>query len=258
MTYFVQPGSIVRKIWGKSDTILFIFSGAAAEFALNKAVDWLYYTGRLPADPIGRLFSTVSYARQIVFASEEDAFQAIDKITAIHGGVEKSRGAKIPDWAYRDVLFMLIHYSIAAHELLEEKLTGKEKEDLYTIFLRIGERMQIPHLPQSYAAWLPVREQHLKNDLALSRYTTDLLRQYKKNLGTFRYCVMKEGQRLVVPKTVLQLLSFRKFSFLTPIVPIYKLSRRVKLDWLIKELLLPQAYKQQIRALDVITTKTSN
>lgn len=258
MKHFVQPGSIVRKIWGKSDTILFIFSGAAAEFALNKAVDWLYFTGRLPADPIGRLFSTVSYARQIVFASEEDALKAIDKITAIHEGVEKSRGAKIPDWAYRDVLFMLIHYSIAAHELLEEKLTETEKEEIYTIFLHIGERMQIPDLPQSYAAWLPVREQYLKNNLALSRYTTDLFRQYKKNLGTFRYHVMTEGQRLVVPKTVLQLLHFRKFSFLTPIVPVYKLSRRVKLDWLIKELLLPQAYKQQIRALDVTITKTTN
>ncbi|MEJ7663471.1 MAG: hypothetical protein WKG07_29945 [Hymenobacter sp.] len=39
--------------------VLFIFAGAAAEFALNKAVDWLYFTGRLPADPLGRLFSTV-------------------------------------------------------------------------------------------------------------------------------------------------------------------------------------------------------
>jgi hypothetical protein len=140
----------------------------------------------------------------------------LTKITAIHDGVEKSRGAKIPDWAYRDVLFMLIHYSIAAHELLEQKLTAAEKEDLYAIFLRIGQRMHIPDLPSSYQAWLPVREQHMQNDLARSRYTTDLFRQYKKSLGVFRYHVMKEGQRLVLPETVLQLLNFRKFSFLTP------------------------------------------
>jgi hypothetical protein len=31
----------VRKIWGSADTTLFIFAGSAAEFALNKAVDWL-------------------------------------------------------------------------------------------------------------------------------------------------------------------------------------------------------------------------
>src|SRR5690349_24374121 len=73
MELFVQQDSVVRKIWGKGDTILFIFAGAAAEFALNKAVDWLYFTGRLPADPLGRLFSTVSYARKIVFSEYNDA-----------------------------------------------------------------------------------------------------------------------------------------------------------------------------------------
>ncbi len=254
MEYFVQPHSIVRKIWGKSDTILFIFAGAAAEFALNKAVDWLYFTGRLPADPIARLFSTVRYAREIVFAPKEEAEKAIDKITAIHAGVEKSRGAKIPDWAYRDVLFMLIHYSIAAHELLERKLTALEKEELYQIFLRIGQRMQIPGLPLTYTDWLPVREKHMQTDLARSAYTDDLFLQYKKNLGTFRYRVMKEGQLLVVPKKVAALLHFRKFSFLTPVVPVFKWSRVVKLDWLIKALLLPSAYKEQIRALDITTT----
>src|SRR6185436_11011741 len=100
-------------IWGKSDTILFIFAGAAAEFALNKAVDWLYFTGKLPSDPVGRLFSTVSYARKIVFSSLEDANKAIDTIRNIHTAVEQKRGAAIPDWAYREVLFMLIYYSIA-------------------------------------------------------------------------------------------------------------------------------------------------
>src|SRR5215213_3734836 len=127
MEYFVAKRSIVRKIWGKSDTVLFVFAGASAEFALNKAVDWLYFTGRLPADPLGRLFSTIGYARQIVFSEKEAALRAIDKMRAIHSAVEANRGATIPDWAYRDVLFMLIHYSIASFELLERKLTAEEK-----------------------------------------------------------------------------------------------------------------------------------
>ncbi|HEV7333677.1 MAG TPA: oxygenase MpaB family protein [Flavisolibacter sp.] len=254
MEYFVQQGSIVRKIWGKSDTILVIFSGAAAEFALNKAVDWLYFTGKLPADPVGRLFSTVSYARQIVFASRYDAEKAINKITSIHAGVEKARGAQIPDWAYRDVLFMLIHYSIAAFELLERSLTPAEKEELYAVFLRIGERMQIPGLPSSYRAWLPVREQHMQSDLVRSRYTQDLFMQYKRSLGSFRYHVMKEAQILVIPQRVRQLLKFRKFSLLTLVVPWYQLSKRLKLDGLVKALLLPREYKKQIRALDISTS----
>src|ERR1044071_6736575 len=105
---FAEENSIVRKIWGKSDTVLFIFAGASAEFALNKAVDWLYFTGRLPADPLGRLFSTVSYSRSIIFSKKRAALRAIDSMAAIHAGVENKRSVRIPDWAYRDVLFMLI------------------------------------------------------------------------------------------------------------------------------------------------------
>src|SRR5688500_6427639 len=131
---YVHTDSVVRKIWGKADTILLIFAGAAAEFALNKAVDWLYFTGRLPADPVGRLFSTVSYAREIIFSSTENANKAIDQMNDIHSAVENARGSAIPDAAYRDVLFMLIHYSIAAHEALEQKLTAGEKEEVVSVF----------------------------------------------------------------------------------------------------------------------------
>ncbi len=87
MEYFVDKSSVVPKIWGKGDTILFIFAGASAEFALSKAVDWLYFTGRLPADPLGRLFSTVSYARTIVFSEKDAALRSIDAMAAIHAEV---------------------------------------------------------------------------------------------------------------------------------------------------------------------------
>src|SRR5215203_5054857 len=171
MEFFVRKDSIVRQIWGKGDTILFIFAGASAQFALNKAVDWLYFTGRLPADPLGRLFSTVTYARVIVFAEKEGAHRAIDKMRAIHSAVEKNRGATIPDWAYRDVLFMLIHYSIAAYELLERKLTASEKQDVYDVFYRLGKRMQLKDLPDNYSDWLPVRDQHLETNLEKTNYS---------------------------------------------------------------------------------------
>ena len=176
MEYFVAEHSVVRKIWGKGDTILFIFAGAAAEFALNKAVDWLYFTGKLPADPIGRLFSTVCYAQQIVFAPKEDALQAIDRISAIHSSVEKMRQSQIPDWAYRDVLYMLIHYSIAGYELLEQKLSPAEKEEVFDVFYRMGRRMNLTGLPANYNEWTTSYAEHLKNDLQKSEYSIDLLR----------------------------------------------------------------------------------
>ena len=73
MKTFVDDTSIVKKIWNTTDITLFIFAGAAADFALNKQVDWLYFTGKLPGDPIGRLFSTVKYARYIIFKEEKEA-----------------------------------------------------------------------------------------------------------------------------------------------------------------------------------------
>jgi ER-bound oxygenase mpaB/B'/Rubber oxygenase, catalytic domain len=248
---FVHKNSIVREIWGNADTILFIFGGAAAEFSLNKAVDWLYFTGKLPTDPLGRLFSTVVYAQQILFLDEESALKAIDKITAIHQSVEQSRGMEIPAWAYRDVLFMLIHYSIAAFELLERKLTEAEKKEVFEVFFRVGERMNLKGLPKSYQDWLSVREHHLQENLVNSTFTLDLYKQYKKHLGLLRYFILLEGQKLVVPSHVKKLLGFSNISILPVFLWFYKIAQKINFDKLLKSALLPSAYKQQILALDM-------
>ena len=250
---FVKENSIVREIWGKSDTILFIFAGAAAEFALNKSVDWLYFTGKLPNDPIGRLFSTVEYARKIVFTSLDDANNSIDTIRKIHTAVENKRGFPIPDWAYRDVLFMLIYYSIAAFELLERKLSDEEKEEVYNVFYRVGERMGVENLPKNYLDWLPVRDSHIQQNLEKSDFTEDLFKQYKKHLGTVRFKVLVEAQKLVIPERVKNLLHFSDFSLISPAVPLYKISKLMKMDWLLKSILLPSEYKNQINRLNVFT-----
>lgn len=251
MEWFVKQDSIVKKIWGSADTILFIFGGAAGEFAVNKAVDWLYFTGRLPADPLGRLFSTVSYARHIVFSKKETSNAIIDKMRAIHTAVEENRGYRIPDWAYRDVLFMLIHYSIASYEVLYRKLSETEKEEVFDVFYRVGVRMGLAGLPCNYHEWLPVYEQHLSQHLLKSNYTDDLYKQYKKHLGAFRLRILKEAQILVLPPRVNKLLELGNFSLLTPVLPIYKLSRKVKLDWWLTSIILPRAYKRQIKQLNV-------
>ncbi|HEY0680169.1 MAG TPA: oxygenase MpaB family protein [Chitinophagaceae bacterium] len=252
MEFFVSKHSIVRTIWGKADTVLFIFAGASAEFALNKAVDWLYFTGRLPADPLGRLFSTITYARLIVFSEMEGANRAIDKMSAIHSAVENARGSKIPDWAYRDVLFMLIHYSIASYELLERKLTAEEKEEVYNVFYRVGDRMGIPGLPGNYNEWVMMRAAHLQNDLKKTEYTTDLFKQYRKHLGALRYKILLEGQILVVPRRVNELLRLGRFSMMRAVIPVYKVMRFLRLDWFLKSMILPDDYKKQIRELDIV------
>lgn len=250
MALFVSKDSIVRKIWGKGDTILFIFAGASAEFALNKAVDWLYFTGRLPADPLGRLFSTVSYARQIVFSDFHKALYAIDKITAIHKGVEADRGAKIPDWAYRDVLFMLIDYSIRSFEVLERKLTEVEKAEVFDVFYRVGMRMEITGLPQNYKDWQIMREKQLNEDLLFSDFTGDLYKQYKKHLGTFRFVLLKQAQVLVAPWQVQHLLKLGTIRYLTPVLKAYRFASFLGLDKTLRKVILPKKYKSEIRNLD--------
>jgi hypothetical protein len=254
-TYFVEKGSIVRKIWGRADNLLFIFAGAAAEFALNKAVDWLYFTGRLPADPLGRLFSTVTYSRLIIFSEEHEALRSIDKITAIHQGVESARGMQIPEWAYRDVLFLLIDYSIRSFELLDKRLTLIEKQEIFHVFRRVGVRMRLSRLPFDFNDYVWKREEHLKKDLQSGSLTIDLYRQYKKHLGYTRYVLLKQVQMLLVPAVVAKKLRFSNFRWLLPGLYMYKIIRFSKSAYYFKGQLLPAGYKAQIQDLDLSETE---
>jgi len=248
--HFVEKVSIVREIWGKADTILFIFAGASAEFALNRSVDWLYFTGRLPADPLGRLFSTVAYSRKIIFSEQDAAVKAVDNITAIHKNVENSRGSSIPAEAYLEVLFMLIDYSIRAFELLERRLSSSEKIEVFDVFYRVGARMGLTGLPKTYAEYLAMRERQLAHDLYQSQFTTDLYRQYRKHLGAPRYRVLRQAQVLVAPADVRRKLSLGKIPWLLPALYLYKFLRLLKLHNLLKTAILPRAYVLLVRELD--------
>jgi hypothetical protein len=251
-TYFVDKDSIVREVWGKADTILFIFAGASAEFALNKSVDWLYFTGRLPSDPLGRLFSTVAYARRILFSDYDGALRAIDQITTIHKNVEAGRGMRIPDEAYLDVLYLLIDYSIRSYELLERKLSDSEKAEVFEVFYRVGKRMELVGLPVSYQDWLIKREEQLTSRLICSDFTFDLYGQYRKHLGFIRYWILKQAQLLLVPQQAKKLLRLGNIHWLSPIVFIYKLFRLVNLQNILKNAILPPAYVAQVQAMDRI------
>jgi ER-bound oxygenase mpaB/B'/Rubber oxygenase, catalytic domain len=248
--FFVTKNSVVRKIWGQADTILFIFAGASAEFALNQSIDWLYFTGRLPSDPLARLFSTVGYARKIIFSENDAALQYIDQITAIHKGVEAARGANIPAGAYLAVLYLLIDYSIRSFELLERKLDHNEKREVFEVFHRVGKRMELACLPDNYDDYVEMRKKQLIENLYYSRYTPDLYKQYKKHLGAIRYLVLKQAQVLVVPGEVIKQLSLGRVRWLLPVLYIYKFLRLLKLQNLLKYAILPPGYAKKVMALD--------
>jgi hypothetical protein len=116
----------------------------------------------------------------------------------------------------------------------------------------VGERMGLNGLPTSYKEWLVMRAEHLEQDLVKSDFTIDLYKQYKKHLGPVRFKLLIEGQILVVPQKVNELLELGKFSLLTPVLGIYKITRLVKLDWFLKSVILPKEYKAEIKQLDVI------
>jgi hypothetical protein len=247
---FVDHRSIVRTIWGNPDLVLLIFAGSAAEFALNRAVDWLFFTGEIPRDPIGRLFSTVRYAQEIVFVDEETARRTLDRINARHASVEHEREQTIPDWAFRDVLYMLIDYSERAYALLYRPLSQSQKSDLFEVFLRIGEALRVSNLPGSYADWLLDRRLHLVRDLTYSKHTAMLYRAYRKHLGIWRYYLLLEVQALLAPSEVRRLLRLNSNPLISGMAQAYGLIDSVNLQSLVHTLLIPPRYWSDVRQFD--------
>lgn len=252
MSDFVERNSIVRRVWGDPEMILLVFAGAAAEFALNHAVDWLFFTGRLPADPLGRLFSTVGYAQEIVFADEATARRTLDRINAAHAGVERARGERIPEWAYRDVLYMLIAYTKRAYELLERPMTIEEREEMFAVFRRVGEGLHIPGLPTTYAAWRIDRERHLRRDLAYGDGTARLYDAYRQHLGRLRYELLRNLQAVLVPADVRKLLRLSSFEGQLPLayaISAYSFFDRQRLRPYVQRVLVPPRYLDDVRRL---------
>ena len=247
---FVSRGSIVRRIWGDPDLVLLIFAGSAAEFALNRAVDWLFFTGKIPQDPIGRLFSTVRYAQEIVFVDEERAMQTLGRIDTQHALVEQERRQTIPDWAYRDVLYMLIDYSERAYSLLYEPLSKAQKSELHEVFLRIGNELYIPNLPSTYDEWRRDRRKHMVRDLVYSKHTAKLFRQYRRHLGWWRYQLLLEVQSVLVPEHVRRLLDFRSNKLISGLVGTYGIITGGHVRSLVHGLLIPPRYWSDVRAFD--------
>lgn len=250
MADFTSRRSVVRRIWGDADMVLLIFAGSAAEFALNRAVDWLFFTGKLPADPIGRLFVTAGYSQHIVFADEVTAARTLAGIRAAHEAVERKRGEAIPDWAHRDVLYMLIDYSERAHELLAGPLTAAEQRELYGVFHRVGTGLGISALPATYRKWRTDRERHLRRDLARGDGTVALLAAYRDHLGEWRYRLLLWIQSILVPGHVRALLRLRTAPWLRPLMHVYPLLVRAGFRPLVRRLLVPSKHLDAVRRMD--------
>jgi hypothetical protein len=146
---------------------------------------------------------------------------------------------------------MLIDYTIRSFELLERKMTEGEKVEVFEVFLRVGARMGLRGLPESYGAWERMREDHLEQNLVRGELTKDLYGRYEKSLGAFRYRILLGGQALLAPVRVRRLLSLKGGWWMAGVVFFYKVARVMKLDRVVKAVVLPRAYRAQVATLDI-------
>ena len=111
--------------------------------------------------------------------------------------------------------------------------------------------MGITGLPTHFDSWQLMRDEHIQENLLSSDFTLDLYRQYKKHLGPIRFFILRQSQILVVPKKIKKLLGLGNTSVFASAIITYKLLRLLKVENYLKNMILPEAYKPQIAALDV-------
>jgi hypothetical protein len=185
-----------------------------------------------------------------VFVSEEAAQRTLSCINAAHRTVERQRSETIPEWAYRDVLYMLIDYSERAHALLCRPLSTHERNELYRVFLRIGEGLSISQLPEAYGEWRHDRRLHLVRDLTYSRHTAQLFRQYRVHLGAWRYYLLLQIQALLVPDEVRRLLRLNSNNLISGLAHTYGILTSFNLRSVVHSLLIPPRYWAEVRQFD--------
>ena len=247
---------IAQKIWSSTDAILLVFAGSAAEFAAIKAVDWLFYTNRLPSAPIDRLFDTARFAQHLFFTTPEEANATLHRINKIHGGVEKSRKMEIPNWAYKDVLYMLIDYSERAHKVVFGEMSRNEKVAYFEAAMAVGEGMYLDDLPKNYDDYLLDRKSHLLTDYEYSEFTTLLFMSYKKALGSFRLHLLKMIQGSILPDELRGVINLKSNFIISGLLKVYCLlpGGGEKLKWLHK-IILPNKYYKQLKELGKVESK---
>jgi uncharacterized protein (DUF2236 family) len=246
----MQPQSIVRQVWGNPDLVLLVSAAAAAEFALNRAVDWLFVTGRAVRDPWGRLRDTAAYAQRIVFGDDVEAHRALAEIRAVHEAVERRRGTHIPAWSKRDVLYLLVDYTERSFRLLRRRLVAEERRELWDVYRRLGVELGIPGLPETYPQWRLDRDLHLARDLAVSQHTWVLYAAYRRYLGPVRYAVLRQLQAAVVRERVRQLLGLPSRSWARRVLGLYPVFEGFGLRDGILRALIPRRHRSAVRALD--------
>jgi hypothetical protein len=199
---------ITRTIWGDAENVLLIYAGAAAEFALNPENHWLFYTGKLPADPLLRFERTLRYQRKLFFMPQEAVPALARHIKELHNDLEQERSReqgsiKISDQAYLQVFSMLIEYGILGYEYLNRlKLTQHQRETYFNDIRSIALMMEIHDFPADYRDYLSRRDRMVMSELRCNVFTRELMDAYRKNLPPFCYWALRQFQARFIHPTL--------------------------------------------------------
>src|ERR687896_2696216 len=214
--------AVTRRIWGSPDAILLFFAGGAAEFAAIKAVDWLFFTGRLPGAPVERFFETLRFYQSVFFGDPAGATEAVERINLIHRHVEEARGEEIPQWAYRDMLFILIDYGERAHEVVFGPMSEEERICHLEAALSLGRAMDLSGLPTTYAEYEAQRHRQLLEDYQRSPLTDELYARYRTALGPWRFWLLRLVQASVLPEELRDVLRLKPHPLVEELLRCYR------------------------------------
>ena len=235
-----------RRVWSDPTCMLLVFVGASAEFPLNPLVDWLFYTGRLPADPIARFLSTVDYLRRLIVADEETRNLEASRLKQLHQQLENKRRQQIPAESYRDVLCMDTIYSIRSVPLVTGvDLSLSEKDSVVRDLSSVGESMGIPDLPWTYDQLCKQRQERLplwvKNE-----FTIRLLDSYRRALGPLTYELLISAYPMLVEPELLEQLGLGKRILSTPMRFTLTPACRTGLIHSLYQILLPKKIRSTV------------
>ncbi|MDA3872916.1 MAG: oxygenase MpaB family protein [Kiritimatiellae bacterium] len=251
----VKYGSdFTRKLWSDLDHILLVYVGSAAEFALVEDNHWLFYTNKLPSAPLNRLLSTFVWNRKVMMTSAEDAPVLARTIRGFHDQVEAERGReegghpRISNQGFKAVGAMLIEYALIAEAYLEQRgVSPEEKEAYYQDQRGFFEAMGIEDWEPSYEKFARQRQETMSENLKRNTHTDDLFDSYKRDIGRFRYWILRQFMAWFVPAYVADEVGLRKIPGFGLLYRLYPKLHGKRAGRLVQKLLLPKRVLQNIQ-----------
>lgn len=228
---------ITRQIWGDPENVLLIYAGAAAEFALHPENNWLFYTGKLPANPLRRFQDTLQYQQRLFFLPQEKVPLVARHIKDLHRQVEEKKSKEqgeshISDHAYLQVFSMLIEYGITGWEYLNRQtLSRKKREEYFNDIHLVAVMMEIADFPQDYHHYQTLRTQIVVRELQFNIHTRELMESYRHNLGFIPSWLLAQFQARFIDPILSRRLGLKTnllFGFLYRIYPLLRVPLLLK------------------------------